>query len=417
MRLTGYLRTPILISIILVISISLSNFAYTYTQASFVIPATGQLRYPKWAIRSVCIFPYDDYYSQKGTDTKLDEIRERLPEVNCIEIRTYWQPDPNNPDNMTYTGGNTGYLGTPINSWAELETVLPKIRSRDMDVILWACKYWNAPQPNPSNWTIWFQNYAKYAKMVAEWAQSHQIPIFVFGAEYDDWISDYSLLGSNYTAQWINLVSEIRSVYSGKVVYGFNWWYSSIHWNTIYNQSSWIANLDYVQIDTFVSLGINRYDYINGKRVNATEIAKWWNPSIQDLIGNWTDSRFGPHWNYVQMYEQLSSKYGKKIIINIGYRNNNGTNTMPWTNVPLHDMYGNEIPGSGPDVKEMNDCWEAFFLTWENCSAVIGVDMEHYSKGNTNGLDGSFRNKYDSSTGLYTWQVIHSYLVTFGSAH
>ncbi|MHA1225648.1 MAG: hypothetical protein ACTSPV_02785 [Candidatus Hodarchaeales archaeon] len=36
--------------------------------------------------------------------------------------------------------------------------------------------------------------------------------------------------------------------------------------------------------------------------------------------------------------------------------------------------------------------------------------MEHYSKSNEDGMDGSFRNKYDSTTGTYTWQVIHKYL-------
>jgi len=355
------------------------------------------------------MFPFDDYFSKGGTDAKLDEIRERLPEVNYIEIRTYWQPDPDNPDNITYTGGDIGYLGTPTSSWEELEVAISKTRSRNMEIILWACKYWSAPWPNPSNWTIWLQNYARYAKMVAEWAQEQQIPIFVFGAEYDEFIPGYSLFGSNYTTQWNNIISDIRSVYSGMVVFGFNWSYSPVHWDTIYNQASWIENLDFIQIDSFVSLGKNRND--DSPRINATEIAKWWNPSIQNLIDNWTDSRFGPHWNYVQMYEQLSNKYGKKIIINIGYRNNNGTNTMPWTNVPLHDMYENKIPGWGSDVKEMNDCWEAFFLTWGNCSAIIGVDMEHYSQGNTDSTDGSFRNKYDSTTGLHTWQVIHNHLI------
>jgi hypothetical protein len=409
------IRITTFISIILVISFALLNLAFTSKQNSFSISTTGKIRYARWPISSICMFPYDDYYSQKGTDTKLDEIRARLPEVNYIEIRTYWQSDPNNPDNMTYTGGDIGYLGTPVNSWEELEAATSKIRSRNMDVILWATIFWGSPRPNPSNWTIWLQNYAKYAKMVAEWAQDHQIPIFVFGAEYDNWIPEYSLIGSKYADQWNNIISEIRSVYSGKVVYGFNWWYDPLNWETIYNQTSWIANLDYIQIDTFVSLGVNLYDYINGTRVNATEIAKWWNPSIQDLIGNWTDSRFGPHWNYVQMFEQLSNKYGKKIIIDIGYRNNNGTNTMPWMNVPLHDMYENEIPGWGPDVKEMNDSWKAFFLTWANSSAIIGVDMEHYTQGNTNDMDGSFRNKYDPTTGNYTWQVIHSYLITLNS--
>ena len=114
------------------------------------------------------------------------------------------------------------------------------------------------------------------------------------------------------------------------------------------------------------------------------------------------------------MYEQLSEKYNAKIIINIGYRNNNGTNTMPWTDVCEHDMYGDEIPGLGPDVREMADCWEAFFIAWENCSAIAGVDLEHYTQHDSNGLNGSFRNKYDSTRGIYVWQVIHSYLANFG---
>jgi len=344
---------------ILIVLLILTPFAHTYMYDSYKISNIGEIRYPKWSIRSICVFPYEDYYSQEETDIILDEIRDRLPETNFIDIRTYWQPDPENPNNITYTGGDVGYLGTPVNSWEELETMVTKVRSKNMDVILWAVKWWTAPNPNPSNWTIWLDNYAKYSKKVAEWAESHEIPIFVFGAEYDEFILDYSLIGFQYIDQWNKILFEIRSVYSGMVVYGFNWWYSSLHWDTIYNQALWIENLDFVQIDSFVSLGINRYDSQNGTRVNATEIAKWWNPSIKDLVGNWTDSRYGPHWSYVNMYEQLSNKYGKKIIINIGYRNNNGTNTMPWTNIPLRDMYGTEIPGWGTDVKEMNDCWDS----------------------------------------------------------
>jgi len=150
---------------------------------------------------------------------------------------------------------------------------------------------------------------------------------------------------------------------------------------------------------------MNRYDYIN-----ASDIAKWWNPTIDDLIGNWTYSRFGPHWNYTSMFEQLWQKYGRKILINIGYRNNNGTNTMPWINLPQRDLYGEVVPGHGPDVGEMTDCWEAFFRVFSTCPAIIGADLEHYTLPDSNELNGSFRDKYDNGRGLYTWQVIHNYL-------
>jgi len=398
-----------ILGITILFSILLSSLVYSYDTSSS-ISTHGEILYHKWSIRSVCIFPFDDYYSQSTTDTKLNEIRTRLPEVNYIEIRTFWEPDPNDSNNMIYTGGDVGYLGTPTNSWVELEAAAAKIRSRNMGVMLWATKEWSAPRPNPSNWTIWMQNYAKYAKMVAQWAETNQISIFIFGAEYDNFISDYSLLGSDYSGQWNQTISNVRSVFLGKVGFGFNWWYSPLHWNVVYNQSSWITHLDYIQIDSFVSLGITRNDYINGTRANATQIANSWSPSIQSLVGNWTDNRMGPNWNYTQMFEQLATKYNKKIIINIGARNNNGTSTMPWMNVPLRDMYGNEIPGSGPDVGEMNDYWIAFFLTWRNSRAIAGVDMEHYSQGNTNSIDGSFRNKYDTTSGLYTWQIISIYL-------
>ena len=282
--------------IILAVAILALDSVHGVIKSTCNIPSTGRLSYGKWPICSICVFPYDDYYSQSGTDSKLDELKTRLPEVNFIDIRTYWQPDLSNPDNMTYTGGGTGYLGTPLNSLEELEAMMSKVRSRGMDVILWACKVPGGPSPTPSNWTIWLQNYAKYAKGVAQWAQVHHIPIFVFGAEYQRFL-DVSLLGSNYVEQWNNIISEIRSVYSGKVVYGVNWWYAPLHWNTIYNESLWMANLDYIQVDSYVSLGMNCYD--GG---SASEIAKWWNPTVKDLVGNWTDSRFGPHWNYTQMY-------------------------------------------------------------------------------------------------------------------
>jgi hypothetical protein len=382
-----------------------SFYATALLSSSVRIQNSGILHTSKWTIRSVCMFPYDDYYSQSSTNDKLNEIKQRLPEVNYIEIRTYWKPDPLDSNNMVYSAGQIGYLDTPLNSWSELEAAVSKIRSKNLRVILWAAKDWDADFPNPSNWTLWLQNYAQYVKTVAVWAQEQQIPIFVFGVEYDALIDDYSILGSKYVTQWNQIISEVRSVYFGQISYGFNWWYDPLHWETIYNQSSWVSNLDFIQVDTFVSLGINVYD-----GYNATELAKWWNPTIQDLMGNWTKSHWGPNWNYVQMYEQLSSKYGKKILINLGYRNNNGTNTMPWINVYMRDNYGNSIPGWGPDVREMNDCWEAFFLTWSSSSAILGVDMEHYTQVNTNDLDGSFRNKYDATSGNYTWQIIHYYL-------
>jgi hypothetical protein len=394
----------IAIFIAIIVSTTLVTAISVYT---IKIPSTGTIKQTNWSIESVAVFPFSYYYSERGTDNLLVELRNRLPEIHYVDIRTYWQPDASNPDNLTFSGGPIGYMGEYTHSISELEIMINKTRANGLDIMLWACKDPGVPAPNPQNWSVWFDNYAEYIKGIAEWAESKKIPLFVFGAEYEAFMGDSlnALLGSGYTNEWNHVISEIRSVYSGKIIYGINWWSTAGQWDVIYNQATWLASLDFIQIDSYQSLGKNLYD-----RINATEIAKCWNPTIQDLMGNWTSNRYGPNFNYPNLYQALSDKYDKKIIINVGFRNNNGTSTMPWKNVPNVDLSGNPVPGWGADTAEMSDCWEAFFLTWANNTSIIGLDLEHYSQPDTNGLNGSFRGKYDPVRQIGVWEVIEKYL-------
>jgi hypothetical protein len=78
---------------------------------------------------------------------------------------------------------------------------------------------------------------------------------------------------------------------------------------------------------------------------------------------------------------QLSQKWGKRVLLNLGYLNVDGGNHRPWTG------------GTGTlDPQEQADCWEAAFRVWGS-EGIAGFSMENYNLQQRNLLSQDFRGK------------------------
>ncbi len=215
-------------------------------------------------------------------------------------------------------------------------------------------------QINPTNWTLWFENYRNFINFYADLAETNSVELFVVGTE----------LRSSQTSEmeWRHVISEARTYFSRNITYAANW--------DSYNTGSikfWDA-LDYVGVDAYFPL-TNSY-----------------NPTLSQLISAWsycTKSGYtGQNWT-----NQLYSTYtqtGKKIVFTeIGYVSQNGTNTQPWNwNVSLT-----------LDLQEQADCYQAaleaftastwfegwFWWNWEtnpNAGKPGTSDEKHYTPQN-----------------------------------
>lgn len=173
---------------------------------------------------------------------------------------------------------------------------------------------------NPSDPDLWFANYTSFIATFADIAQEKNVEMLSIGCEFN------YLESPTHTARWTNLISTIRSRYTGKLTYAAN--HSPLNGIGGYQAVPWWDQLDYIGIDAYFAL-TSRYN-----PTQAQLDAAWQN--IANTIESWL----------------LSSYPDKKVIFTeIGYRSLNGANRWPWDY---------SITGS-VDLQEQVDCYEAVF--------------------------------------------------------
>ncbi|WP_197043748.1 hypothetical protein [Aureispira sp. CCB-QB1] len=128
---------------------------------------------------------------------------------------------------------------------------------------LWAYNQWigDLEFDNEADWLLFEKNYRNYILPMAKLADSMKVELFAVGTEV-------KLSAIQRPEFWRGLIQDIRTIYSGKLVYASNWdAYSSV--------SFWDA-LDYVGIDAYFPL-------IKKKRPNVTELKRAWEPTIDSM--------------------------------------------------------------------------------------------------------------------------------------
>jgi len=201
---------------------------------------------------------------------------------------------------------------------------------------------------NPSNWTLWFQNYQSFINHFADIAETNNVTLLVVGTELKS--------SQQYEANWRAIISEVRLRFSGELTYAANW--------DSYSPGSWIKfwdALDYVGVDAYFPLTSS------------------YNPTLSQLITAWSSR--------VTQLSSVSTQTGKKILFTeIGYCSQNGTNIQPW----------NWEMSTTIDLQEQADCYQAalevfksktwfegwFWWNWETDPNAGGPTERHYTPQN-----------------------------------
>ena len=170
--------------------------------------------------------------------SKFDPIRDL--NVNYVCIVPYAYSPKNNP---------TVVFNHQRQWWGEreegVEALIKMARSRQMKVMLkpqvWMHHGWVGDfiLESPSDWELWEESYRKYIVFYAKIAQASKAEIFCIGTEY-------KLVAIQKPEYWIDLIAEIRKIYSGELTYAANW--------DEYENISFWNKLDYIGINAYFPL-------------------------------------------------------------------------------------------------------------------------------------------------------------------
>lgn len=172
-----------------------------------------------------------------------------------------------------------------------------ELHARDMHIFLkphiWMSEGWrsNIKLDNIEEWDTWFESYRKHMIHQAMLAELLNIDLFCIGTE----------LRTSLNAQpekWDEFITEIKSVYSGKLTYAMNW-------DDDFDDIKFWDRMDYIGIQAYFPLTKNR------------------NPNLSDIKKGWN--------KHVKKLEKASIKYEKPILFSeIGYRSDEIATIEPW---------------------------------------------------------------------------------------
>ncbi len=192
---------------------------------------------------------------------------------------------------------------------------------------------------NDADWKEWFENYTDYILTYAKIAEEKSVKIFCVGTEL------------SFTTQkpdkWRELISRVREVYSGKLVYAANW-------DNYQNVEFW-DELDFIGIDAYFPL-------TNGDSPTLDQIKQGWRRWSSE-IETW-----------------LGDREQKVIFTEIGYASTSSAARRPWQG----GLRGN----ADPEIQKK--CYEAFFQTIWNEPWLAGA---YWWKWNTHKQAGGIHNR------------------------
>src|SRR5439155_14284965 len=151
----------------------------------------------------------------------------------------------------------------------------------------------------PTNPAAWFDSYTKLMISYGQVAEQSGADILSIGVELN------SMVDAKYAPYWLALISQVRGVYNGALIYSMNHGFSgTMHFED---------QLDYIGIDAFYAL-------------NAPK-----NPTVDQLVAEWD--------KITSFFEQTKQRFNKPVILTeLGVRAEEGAYLHPWyweNNTPL----------------------------------------------------------------------------------
>ena len=151
-------------------------------------------------------------------------------------------------------------------NWSKTDSVLTKtvnqLHAKKVHVMLkphlWVVNGWraNINFKDSKKWNKWFQSYFNTMLLYAKLAEETNIELFCIGTELDKTLTNQN------QDDWLELIKEIKNIYSGKLTYAMNW-------DTDFFNSKFWSELDYIGIQAY-------YPLTKNEKPNLSEIKKGW---------------------------------------------------------------------------------------------------------------------------------------------
>jgi hypothetical protein len=223
---------------------------------------------------------------------------------------------------------------------------------------------------NPGDRTGWFNNYGNVVVHVAQIGQAHHAEMIVIGTELVSMAA--SNMNSSNTQHWLDLISNVRKIYSGKLTYGAN--STNNNDNAFQNEKKYIgfwSALDYAGLSVYYNLNTN-------------------DNSVDALKGAWD------YWNKNDL-KPFQQTVGKPLLfIEIGYRSVTNAHQDPWNW---------QRSGAIDQTEQAND-YEALMSYWNDYSYMQGVywwNWETNPNAGGNGNTGYTVQNKPAQTTLTNW--------------
>lgn len=200
-------------------------------------------------------------------------------------------------------------------------------------------------------------HYSAYILRFAEISEKHQLPVFCIATELDTW-------AVKRPAYWKKLITEVRNVYKGKLVYAANW--------DAFKRIPFWAELDFIGVDAYFPLSEEAV------------------PTASVLDAGWSVLN--------KAFAHLSDSLDKKVLFTEwGYQAREFSTRDPW-------IEDNEITGS---EEAQAACYEALL---SNCRAQSwwagGFVWKWFPH---NGNEPSQQHERFSPQNRKAWHVLHQH--------
>ena len=181
------------------------------------------------------------------------------------------------------------------------------------------------------------RNYKEYILDYARMAEESGADILILATELDQF------LGAEHRDKWVEIISEVRAVYSGDLTIAANWDAKVAVWDLV----------DIIGVNPYVALDTD------GNGSVAEYMAQWHQP----VLDPWLAKQVGNKSPF-DFWKGLSETYDKPVMFTeLGYRSMDGAAARPmdfWTR-------------SRTDEAEQAQLYEAFYRTFANQDWVNGT--------------------------------------------
>jgi hypothetical protein len=196
-------------------------------------------------------------------------------------------------------------------------------------------------------WEEWFEQYSGHILAYATMAEEQGFEQFCIGTELLTPLQNQPQL-------WLQLLADVRKIYSGKVTYAANWS------DDLMENPLW-PYLDYIGIQAYFPIAENE------------------NPSLSELESGWE--------SHLPMLKELSAKHNRQVLFTeVGYKSTENAGIKPWE----WDTFSNKFykPIS---KKTQYLCYQALFNVVWSQPWFAGVHIwEWQTRGVSDGNNNDF---------------------------